>query len=633
MQGQGKLLDRSGGNDTFFLTLIATIFVYFGLRLVFYAVNIPHSIPPDELTHFGMSRVFAGTWGLPSNSAGTYHLGSVTHIPWVYYYLMGRFLPLNVLPISDLVYLRFLNIILSLLTIVFSFRWIGLVTENKLTRVFFLLLVTNIPMLTFLGAAVNYDNLVILCAVMTLYYTHRFFAGREPACFFAAGIAMLVGCLSKISFLPLVPLFLGILLFHERKRLGEAAAFLRHIPRNLGGPEKVLSLVFAVLLIMCFHLYGTNLIRFHRLVPAAHQVLSEEQFMQNRITARDHVITKYRSGEWSYDRAVAETEKIRHPGDKATALQILQLQEMNTKKDVPVMGRLAYSFNWLNNFLVNSVGLCAHRAMLKNINEVAVYRSILLLAFIFLARYWNLEEAGFMINQSMVIVCGYGLYLMQFHNYPLYLWSMSPTLGNQGRYIFPVLVPLLGVMAFYLTNFLRQRAALLLVILVSVFFVWGDFPYFLSHADGFWLHDRENAVSRHQWGDSYRKTGDLQRAIVEYQAAVSLDPDNAWYHRFLGDLYSEKGLPQQALEEYEAAVRLEPEVAGFHYLAGKILQDMGEVEKAAEMYRNAVRLDPDNAWYRRFLEDLNRSAGMPAQGPRQDGEALPSAPGNKERAQ
>ncbi len=487
MKIDGGIFRRWEGKERFYIALLVALFFYFIIRLVFFALKIPHYTPPDEVTHFGYCQVFSQTWAFPVNSEQTYYLGDITHIPWAYYYLMGKALLFNILPISDLLYLRLLNILLTCLTIIFGFRWISLLTEQKLTKVFFLILITNTPMLTFLGASVNYDNLVNLCAVITLYFTHLFFLRRKAAYFFGSGIAILIGCLTKISFLPLVPIYLGILLVHEKEKLRGFWHFVKKIHTNLNKSEKGLGLIFFILLVMCFNLYGTNLLKFSRLVPAASQVMSEEQFMQNRILARDHVISKYRSNEWSYEKAVAEAKTIKHPGDQRTALYVLRLHAANKKKEFKIMSRLAYSYNWIENILANSVGIAAHRSMVKTANELAIYKLIFLCSFLVIVRYWKREDAGFLINQSMAIVLCYGLYLMLFHNYQIYLWSLNRTLGIQGRYIFPVLVPLIGIIAYYLSNFPQKRVIYLVIFLVAAFFIWGDFPYFRENADSAWF--------------------------------------------------------------------------------------------------------------------------------------------------
>ncbi len=624
MDNYKKILHSSVTSNGIFFCLVGVIFCYFVIRLIFFAIKIPHYIPPDEVTHFAFCKIFSQTWTFPVNSEKTYRLGNLIHIPWLYYYLMGKLLPLNVFPLSDLLFLRFINVLLSCGTILFSFRWIALWTTKRITQLFFLVVITNIPMLTFLGAAVSYDNLVNLCAVLSLYYMHRYFFKGRPVYFFGAGITLLVGCLTKISSLPLVPIYLGIFVIHEKISLKGMFDYFYDFWQRTNLSEKGLAGIFLVLLALCFQLYGTNLLQFNRLVPGVSQVMSEEQFMQHRISARNYIISKFRSGEWSYQKAVAEARGIKHPGDQRTALHVLKLQVVSRQNERPLMSRLKYSYNWFNNILANFVGINAHRPMSKTANELAIYQFIFLLSFFTLARYWKYEEAGFVINQSLALVLCYCLYLMLFHNYAIYRWSLSPTLCIQGRYIFPILVPFLGLVAYYFTNFFRQGFIYILVLLVSVFFIWGDFPYFQAHADSAWYNVLNEAVYHQQCADSYRKTGDLQKAVREYREAVRLAPENAWYHRFLADLYFETGEKRMALDHYLTAVRLQPQIEGFHYLAGKTYQRLGEIDEAVKQYQEAILINPDNIWYHRFLADLYRDNSMLKKAAQQYRKALQS---------
>ena len=56
----------------------------------------------------------------------------------------------------------------------------------------------------------------------------------------------------------------------------------------------------------------------------------------------------------------------------------------------------------------------------------------------------------------------------------------------QGRYLFPVLIPIVGLGLKYLIETLPARSRLPAGMAIGVYFILGDFPFFLSHADG-WL--------------------------------------------------------------------------------------------------------------------------------------------------
>jgi len=61
--------------------------------------------------------------------------------------------------------------------------------------------------------------------------------------------------------------------------------------------------------------------------------------------------------------------------------------------------------------------------------------------------------------------------------------------------------------------------------------------------------------------------GSFDQAIESYQAALTLDPDNARSHRELGLALLRARRPQEAIERLDAAQRLEPTAEGLAYLA------------------------------------------------------------------
>jgi hypothetical protein len=60
-------------------------------------------------------------------------------------------------------------------------------------------------------------------------------------------------------------------------------------------------------------------------------------------------------------------------------------------------------------------------------------------------------------------------------------------LAVQGRYLFPVLVPLWGLLAHTLLAYWPRRIQVAVALIVAGVFVYGDFPFFLSHTDQRWF--------------------------------------------------------------------------------------------------------------------------------------------------
>ena len=130
----------------------------------------------------------------------------------------------------------------------------------------------------------------------------------------------------------------------------------------------------------------------------------------------------------------------------------------------------------------------------------------------------------------------------------------------------------------------------------------------------------ENAVAYNLRGMVYEEMGQLEKAILEYQTTIQLDPDweEAWddlkeaekalekefqrssakQHLDQALLYAEAGNFDQTLTECELAIQMMPENAFAYNLRGMVYKEMGQLEKAILEYQTTIQLDPDwsEAW-------------------------------------
>lgn len=60
-------------------------------------------------------------------------------------------------------------------------------------------------------------------------------------------------------------------------------------------------------------------------------------------------------------------------------------------------------------------------------------------------------------------------------------------------------------------------------------------------------------------GTLLAKSGRMDEAMEHLNAAVRVNPDNAYYQSVLGIEYAKQGLINEAIERFEIAVRLAPE--------------------------------------------------------------------------
>jgi len=94
---------------------------------------------------------------------------------------------------------------------------------------------------------------------------------------------------------------------------------------------------------------------------------------------------------------------------------------------------------------------------------------------------------------------------------------------------------------------------------------------------------------------------DLNAAIAELSAAVSLDPKLAEASSLLGVAYWHKGLRGQAQNSFETAVKVQKNDPQLLNNLGYLLYEMGEYDDAAKHLKRAAKLAPQDA---RILNNL-----------------------------
>jgi hypothetical protein len=475
-------------SETFQNWATRLLFGYFGLRLVFFALTVASSVPPDELSHAGLCQVFSRAWLLPVDGPGTYQFGLVTHTPWLYYWVMGKLLHLNFLGIPDLVFLRLLNIPLALATVWYAQRLLRLLTCDPLPRLLLLAVMTNTAMFSLLSASVSYDNLANLLATMAVYYTCAFFKFRSLNLLALALLCQMAGCLTKNTLLPLVFALDLLLAGYAVLQWRSFPALFREYLAGKGRAWCQLLLILAALGLN-MQLYGGNLRQFGTLSPSLENVVSTENALQNRIGAREKIFFLYLSEQISYLDALQMTGNIASPGDKADTFYLL-MNYQNLKANPALwLGPFEYTKLWFQNMVGTSVGIKAHLPMFKSPPLLIPVYLVLALALAgFLAR-WRPRDAGWLPAALAACAFFYAGFLLVKINYPAYGYYGTTGIALQGRYLFPVLAPACAVGCTYLLRLVRSGAPrMVLAGSVALIFLAYDFPWFLAHATAQWYH-------------------------------------------------------------------------------------------------------------------------------------------------
>jgi tetratricopeptide (TPR) repeat protein len=102
-------------------------------------------------------------------------------------------------------------------------------------------------------------------------------------------------------------------------------------------------------------------------------------------------------------------------------------------------------------------------------------------------------------------------------------------------------------------------------------------------------------------------------AAKYYEQALEVCPDCYLALAYLGDTKLFRGDPAAALIDYQKATRLNPDDYRLYYFQGSALARLGRLEEAREAFASSLVLNPRNPILRQFFRD-NRGLGMVVQG-------------------
>ncbi len=493
---EGKIpsgVSASQGEDSFpscrhLKWALVMLMLYFGGRLVYFAVTITPYAPPDEVTHFGKCMIYNHALFLPDNSPQSYPYGLVTNIPWLYYWIMGKALAVNIFGLQDIVFLRLLNIPLAFCTVYFVWRLLRILTDDRLTQLLLVTVMTNTIMFSFLSAAVSYDNLTNLLAAMALYYLFAFFKERDGNLLALSILCQLAGCLTKVTLLPLVLIMGLVLIVHERSALRRFPAACADFIRNAGRRTTLIMAALLVLLFLNAGLYGGNYLRYRSVNPSELDVLPLENALQYRLAARAYIFELFKEGRITAQQGMIMAQKISHPGDRADTLAMIDYYASRKFTMQPVMGVLAYQRIWFPNIIGTAFGIKGHLTMMNfGVGMVPLVVVIILSGIAFLIR-WRIGDLGGLPACLAFISAAYSFYLMYGVNYGAYLDTLNPGVTLSGRYLFPIMGPLYILGSLYLARLFKGSKPRLWVVTVAiVVLVMNDFPFFLYHVTPDWF--------------------------------------------------------------------------------------------------------------------------------------------------
>lgn len=465
------------------------LFLYFAAKVGYLALQIRENIFPDEATWFGVTKVFSRSLLFPADSPESFPLGLITHVPNLYFFVMGKILPINIFGISDLIFLRGVNALLGCLTIYYGWKLICFLSESSSVRVLFVIMLTNTAMFTFMFGAVSYDNLTSLLSVLSLYYYLRFLKQRGPRNFLFAGIYMLAGLLTKLVLLPFVFALICLAGIHERKNIGAFPGAAMQFFSEKKPINFILLLLFILLLGLNVKLHVGNKLQFGSLVVTMEKVLPVEDCLKNRLFARDFAVRQFKLGKLTLLEAQRGALQIRDPGDRSFAWEMLEKAklEKEDKGSQVRMGRLPYTVEWVKYIFTRTYSIAGHLVLSKSDKALLPYYAVFALgAILFLCRF-RLGSMGGLAMYLAAVCAFYLVVLSQVVNYTSYLATGFVGFALTGRYIFPVLVPLYALLSYSLMNKMPRWWQWSAGIAISGIFILGEFPWFMKNSTPAWF--------------------------------------------------------------------------------------------------------------------------------------------------
>lgn len=155
-------------------------------------------------------------------------------------------------------------------------------------------------------------------------------------------------------------------------------------------------------------------------------------------------------------------------------------------------------------------------------------------------------------------------------------------------------------------NYLYLGAAGYLLILAVMTWrqtkIWENGYTLWTHA--ITIH-RSNTTVWQNRGQYLREAGQAQKAIADFNQAISLAPGKALSYNSLGKTYFELGDQNQALTNYNTAIQLDQSQGEFFSNRGAVYGSLGRFEEALSDLNRAIELDPNHmAAYRNRLQVL-----------------------------
>lgn len=94
-------------------------------------------------------------------------------------------------------------------------------------------------------------------------------------------------------------------------------------------------------------------------------------------------------------------------------------------------------------------------------------------------------------------------------------------------------------------------------------------------------------------GVNFYKIGEFDRALEDYERVIELSPNNPIVYNNRGIAFFDSGNPEQAIIDFDRAIQINPNYVTAHYNRGNYYHIKGDLKAAIEEFTEAIQSDPN----------------------------------------
>lgn len=140
---------------------------------------------------------------------------------------------------------------------------------------------------------------------------------------------------------------------------------------------------------------------------------------------------------------------------------------------------------------------------------------------------------------------------------------------------------------------------------------WAEALTSYSHAIRSTTDRTELAELYIERGKTHYYSGDINKALKDFDRAITRNPEDAWAYANRAELLTELGDYDEAIGALNKSIEIDSETAEFHSMLGRAYEDSGEIEAAVDAYTAAILLDLNNITFYQNRARVHEAAGDP----------------------